>query len=537
MKNLIQIFIFILLFNQCRPSKSREDLSSLLHLLVPSNLDWKVYFSYPGRNESLVKKEEAKNKLLNLIQETNEELVIHIYGLTDSDVVAAIASARNRGVLIDIVADKDRSYQGLEDLSIPIRIWKGSGLHHPKVVLSDRKRVFTGTGNFTIQGLLTDYDSYIETEITYRQADQFLDFIQEQNSLPYIKMGDVYFYNSPKEGAHIQKILLDSIRNAKWKIQYMIYTHYDGLISYELIQAAKRGVIVEGIYNRPTNPEGIYLAHFIQPWGAKIYEEENEDMIDDGIFGLGGLLHHKTMIIDDSFLLSGSYNYSQSARDQNREIFYHTKNRYLVEEHKKEFTRVKSNSSQLSSGEEINSEWIYEWGKGIFHSMGVSSVSFSRSLRPISSGLFLRGKMNLVTDVWKQGNWSTKDGIHIGKVDPIHSLMVPDFWDQKFFKIEPLRNVDTREVNQTILEFEKEIDYSEAILFTKEGQFISGALTKIYSKNYSWDLVLPSSYENTGLVFFRSPSGAVESLGCYLVGTKILASEYEHILKENGLPS
>lgn len=536
MKILINILIIIFLLLQCRPSNSNDDLSGLLHLLVPISLNWKVYFSYPGRDKSIVKKEEAKNRLLDIIHNSKEELIIHIYGLTDPDVVTAIGEAKNRGVSIEIIADKDRSYKGLEDLSIPIRIWKGSGLHHPKILLSDRKKIFTGTGNFTLQGLLTDYDGYIETELSLSQANQFLNFIQEKSTFPYLTMGEVNFYNSPKEGPHIQKILLDSIRSAKWKIQYMIYTHYDGLISYELIQAAKRGVIVEGIYNRPTNPEGMYLSQFIQPFGSIIFEEENEDMIDDGVYGLGGLLHHKTMILDETVLLSGSYNYSQSARDQNREIFYQTENRYLVEEHLKEFIRVRSNSRQIFTKDESNSDWIYGWGEGIFHSLGVSNKIYSKEFRPISSGLFLKGRMNLTNDIWEQGSWATKDGVSLGKIVPSNSSIVePDFWKHQYYRIQPILSLDLREAGQAILEFDREVDYMEAILFTRDGRFLAGRLNKINSKNYSWDLVLPSTSENSGIVFFRSKAGGVTNLGCYLVISKTLPSEYEYLLKENSI--
>ncbi|MCC5813169.1 MAG: hypothetical protein JJT78_00300 [Leptospira sp.] len=557
-KRIGSIIILLLVWaiiSKCSNHKS-NDLQPIMSLF-DSPILWKSYFSFPGRDVSHHRQVQVRDRIVDMIDNTNEELEIHIYGLTDLEIIEAIERARNRGLRVRIVVDSDRNYSGLENIGIPLDIWRGSGLHHPKVIISDTNKVFTGTGNFTTQGLLKDFDSYMIAEnIPQSKAKKFRDFLREETDEPVFQLGSLYFMNAPRDGLHIQKKILDHIRGAKSSIKYLIYTHFDELISHELVKAAKRGIIVEGIYDRPINPEGKYLAEILPLYGSIIYEEENEDKIDNGTFGLGGLLHHKTMIIDDSTLLSGSYNYSRSARDMNREIFYESMDPIIVREHIFEFQRVRDQSRIFRKEKKnekddivVSEPLVLDWGIGIFRSQGMIRNSSSDVFLPISSGVFSMGNVSRRNIPRGSATWSRKSGELLSDEEslPIHT----NFFSDQFFENQPnpqypefFRNVegfshlnvftvDGRLQNGTLLRMNTSQDFIEGILWTQSGQLVSSSMRKWNDNSFIWGAELPSEAINTGLFFFRNQNGVVNSMACYVLGNRNIPRFYEYLLREN----
>lgn len=137
----------------------------------------------------------------------------------------------------------------------------------------------------------------------------------------------------------IQNRLLDSVLSSQDSIQYLIFDHYDPILSLGFTRV-NHGFI-SGVYNRPVDPEGKILSKIP---GFEIMEDGNEDILDDPTIGKGGLLHHKTMILDDIEVLTGSYNYSLSARDSNREILIRIKDARIAKEFKQEWENIRNKS-------------------------------------------------------------------------------------------------------------------------------------------------------------------------------------------------
>lgn len=561
---------------QCHPPSKKQWGWDLVSGLVEEKPVWTASFSYPGRNQSLWKKEAVKRKIIQIVRDTEEELVLHIYGLTDVDIVREIARARDRGVSVKITGDRDRRYTDLESYQIPIHIWAGSGLYHPKVLVSDRRRIFTGTGNFTNQGLLTDYDSYLDTEVSPAQGTAFLDFVDGSRSGNLHSLGSLNFLNSPDNGLHIQKHILDSIRGAEREILYLIYTHYDPVVSFELVRAAKRGVRVEGIYNRPINPEGKYLARLLPRWGSAIYEEENEDRIDDGNFGLGGLLHHKTMIIDRKKLLSGSYNYSASARDGNREVYYFTEDRQLVADHIDEFLRVRSASkvyrepsenhlrskirsesttpgdtSPTSEGNEVfatdpdlgsepgsqPSPLVVEWGRGSFRSIGIRSMpSANLPYRAISSGLFAGGRFAIDEDYLESGDWFHWEGEPMESTDRSVRGGLGLFGIGGYIpNTKASLGSETGGKTRINLRESTNIRFAQGILWSGSGKLTQAPLTVQPNGVLQWGLSVDSLSEGQGVVFLQDDLGQIQRFFCYRRRNLGLKREFRFFLMENSL--
>jgi phosphatidylserine/phosphatidylglycerophosphate/cardiolipin synthase-like enzyme len=99
------------------------------------------------------------------LDQAKTEILIAVYAFTSDDLAAAVARARDRGVTVQIVVDREfdaanekSKARFLEGRRIPLRRISGtksntaekeSGLMHQKFAVIDRRLVFTGSYNWT----------------------------------------------------------------------------------------------------------------------------------------------------------------------------------------------------------------------------------------------------------------------------------------------------------------------------------------------------------------------------------------------------
>ncbi|TGK13818.1 PLD-like domain protein [Leptospira fletcheri] len=328
----------------------------------------KAFFSFPGRFTPVGKKRTVRDEILRLIRNSKKSIYLHVYSFEDPEIEAEISSAIKRGVRAEILGEFGKSYP---DVFLPfLRYWKGTGLQHTKVLVVDERTVFIGTGNFTHYGLERDHNGYIEFVLKDSEKDSFFAFLREEYPFPKLRLSSLEFRNSPQQGKLIQFVLTESVRMAREKIEVLIFDHYDSVLSSEFSRFDRRGGHLGVVYDRPADPEAFHLGRLSN---AAVWEDGNEDRLDDASFGKGGLLHHKTMLVDFSTLLTGSYNYSVSARDSNREILIRTENPYLVSEFQKEEIRVRNFAIPLFPSEkssEVRLRNVDKAGICVFDSEG-----------------------------------------------------------------------------------------------------------------------------------------------------------------------
>ncbi|TGM81018.1 phospholipase D-like domain-containing protein [Leptospira bouyouniensis] len=344
LKQRFVIIIIALLSIQCHSQKSKLDLSSLLYAQPPLN---EIYFSYPGRNVSIEKKRIVKDVILSEIRKSKESIRMYVYSLDDYEILTELYLKQRSGVNIQIFGDKEEEYPELESLGFQVVRWVGSGIHHTKIIIFDRFRLFLGTGNFTSHGLETDHNVYWIQTITNEESDQLISTLEGKNPLGRLRIGRLDYIFAPEAGFEIQSQLLDAIDGAKSSIQYLIYSHFDPVMTWKLMQAANRGVFIQGIYNVPINPEGEFLSQNLH-FPSQIWEDGNVDFIYKDDVYKGGLLHHKTMLVDGKDVYVGSYNYSVSARDKNKEIFVKISHPLVMNEFLMEWKRIQLNAIPIS---------------------------------------------------------------------------------------------------------------------------------------------------------------------------------------------
>lgn len=103
--------------------------------------------------------------IIREIEKAQKELLIAVYAFTNDELARAVAQAKKRGVLVQVVLDREFDAGNekslgkfLEEQKIPVRRVSGvkptnpekePGLMHQKFSVIDRKIVFTGSYNWT----------------------------------------------------------------------------------------------------------------------------------------------------------------------------------------------------------------------------------------------------------------------------------------------------------------------------------------------------------------------------------------------------
>nr|WP_244284612.1 phospholipase D-like domain-containing protein [Leptospira barantonii] len=303
-----------------------------------------TFFSYPGRYVPNLQKRNVREKVLRLIEDAKLSIDLWVYSFEDPEILDALIRANRRGVVIRIVADPEKEYPN-EFVNLGMfRRWERSGLQHSKILMVDRKKVFLGSGNFTWYGLENDLNGYVSFELFDSEVEDFYSFLEEDPRITSLYIEPFEFYISPSKGRLIQNLLLRETDRAQFEIQYLIFDHFDSVLTSRLALADHKGVEVRGVYDSPVDAEGKYLAKVLKLPRSEILGDGNEETISSDSFGKGGLLHHKTMIADRKTLISGSYNFSVSARDNNREILFKTSDASVVDSYLKEWDRVRASA-------------------------------------------------------------------------------------------------------------------------------------------------------------------------------------------------
>ena len=130
---------------------------------------------------------------------------------------------------------------------------------------------------------------------------------KDEKAFQDIKMinGKINSYFTPDE--NYQEIILNYIENAEEEIKVMIFTFTDSKIAQALADSYKRGVEVKVI------TETFQSGSRWSVYGD--YQNELPFILDKNY----KTFHHKLFLIDDKYILTGSYNFTKSALEYNDE--------------------------------------------------------------------------------------------------------------------------------------------------------------------------------------------------------------------------
>lgn len=284
--------------------------------------------------------------LVNEINSAKSSIDFAIYGYTKVPAIQnALLNAQKRGVNIRFVYDSDENNKNIypDTLYLTSIIQNNnhdysSKIMHDKFFIFDNKTVLTGSANISN----TDMSGFNSNAVIIINSPQIANYYSKEfeqmysgkyhNQKSKIKTDcDDYFrvYFSPKDKALTTKVI--PLINSAQKYIYIpafLITHKE--LTDSLIAASKRGVAIKIILDATNTHSGSH---------SKI-KALRDAKIQIKTENWAGKLHSKSIIIDDTYTIIGSMNFSKSGEVANDEnlviikapsiaIFYKTFFQYL----------------------------------------------------------------------------------------------------------------------------------------------------------------------------------------------------------------
>jgi len=288
------------------------------------------------------------------IDSSKETIDMAIYGYENiPEIQESIIKAKKRGVKIRMVYDTDannKSYykntnqmaQLVENTNTDIKNLKTKQyIMHNKFIVFDNKRVYTGSANISP----SDMSNYNSNVILFIKSDKIAkiyakEFNQlyagkfhtekdktEQNTT-IIGASSLSVYFSPQDNIINSKII-PLINKSKTTIYMPVFLVTNKDLTQALIEAQNRGVKIKIILDAG-NSNSVYSMH----------KKLRENGIDVKIENYAGKMHSKTLIIDNTYIVIGSMNFSKSGNSKNDENVIIIKNSKIAEFYTKYFHEI-----------------------------------------------------------------------------------------------------------------------------------------------------------------------------------------------------
>jgi phosphatidylserine/phosphatidylglycerophosphate/cardiolipin synthase-like enzyme len=318
------LIIFILAISGCTPTGQTLGTSTAVTTAIVS--DWySIYFTQPTSPIARSYRGGPDETLAAAIDQARVSVDAAVYDLNLWSVRDALVSAHRRGVTVRMVTESDnmdeQEIQDLKDAGIEVLGDRHEGLMHDKFVVIDRNEVWTGSMNFTTGGGYLDNNNLMRirssklAEAYIQEFEQM--FVNDRfgseklpstaNTSITINGSLIEVSFSPEDGT--LEHILNAISQAHESIYFLAYSFTSDALSQALIDKAKAGVTVRGIFDKDQYRSNSGTEYDnLRNAGIAVYLDANPQ-----------LMHHKVIIIDQQVVITGSYNFSNNAEHNNDE--------------------------------------------------------------------------------------------------------------------------------------------------------------------------------------------------------------------------
>lgn len=307
---------------------------------------FELYFTDPASPIAVQKTGGPDGPLAEAIDAAKLSVDVAAYSLSLNSIRDALLRAHDRGVQVRMVMESDNldrsDPQRLKDAGIPILGDRHQGLMHDKFIVIDHSEVWMGSMNFTDSGTYEDNNDMMRIR-SIKMAENYTKEFEEmfiddkfgedtvaETPNPRITIDDtpIDVYFSPDDG--VQKSFVELIENAQTNIYFLAFSFTADEIGDAVRARALDGVKVQGVMEdeQVNSNAGTEFDPF---------QQAGLDVLRDGN---SGQMHHKFMVIDNSIVIFGSYNFTNSAEDRNDENLLVVYNNEIAAQFIAEFQRV-----------------------------------------------------------------------------------------------------------------------------------------------------------------------------------------------------
>lgn len=311
-----------------------------------TGLSWvSVYFTDPAHTD------EADQDLshyitaavLPAIEASLTSIDVASFDLNLPGFVDALVRAGSRGVTVRVVYDGTNGNQTLKgsetvtgedfdaiktlaEAHIPlVNGGRSNGLMHDKIIIVDSQILFIGSWNMSYNDTfrnnnnllaITDPDLIANYQAKFKEL--FVDKVFGAKSrvgaqTPSLTLDGTQVENYFSPVDNVMDHIVAQVIAAKKSIRFMAFTYTDKRLSNAMIAQANAGRLVQGVIENRGASNGALVPLFC----ANVPVE---------VDGNKYTMHHKVIIIDDSTVITGSFNFTATADEANDEnvLFIHS---------------------------------------------------------------------------------------------------------------------------------------------------------------------------------------------------------------------
>ncbi len=285
---------------------------------------YSLYFSDPASPSAESLRGGPDANLADALDAARYSIDVAVYRLDLWSIRDALKRAHRRGVSVRVVTESNHAsepeIESLRTAGIPVQSDQREHLMHHKFVVIDRLEVWTGSMNFTMNGAYRNDNNLLRIR-SHRVAEDYTREFEEMfvedrygalsladTPYPAVRIDgtlvEVYF--SPDD--HVADHLILQIKEADRSIDFLAFTLTHDAIAEALLARAALGVSVRGVVEAGQASAAGGDTTRLREAGLDVRLDTSP-----------GLMHHKVMIIDGETVVTGSFNFTRTAEQDNDE--------------------------------------------------------------------------------------------------------------------------------------------------------------------------------------------------------------------------
>ncbi len=132
---------------------------------------------------------QATSVIVDAIRHAKKQILVQAYSFTSKPILSALLDARERGVDVEVIADKENDrgrYSGatyMANHGVPVWIDDSVRIAHNKVMIFDGKSVLTGSFNFSMSAQKNNAENILLVENSPELAAAYIEDWKWRQSL------------------------------------------------------------------------------------------------------------------------------------------------------------------------------------------------------------------------------------------------------------------------------------------------------------------------------------------------------------------
>ncbi|HID19237.1 TPA: DUF1669 domain-containing protein [Candidatus Bathyarchaeota archaeon] len=286
---------------------------------------------------------QVETRMIELINGAQSYIYAAFYDLDLPSVAGALINAKGRGVDVRVVVNSDNmdnpAVNRLRAAGVAVGDEDKDYMHN-KFMIVDGRLVWTGSMNITYNGVNRNNNNVV---VIGGSSQLVENYVQEFAELwmgtygggasvlyPEIIIAEdftVEVYFAPEDGVEAQ--IIEEIEKAERNVYFATFTFTSKPIAKALIEKARQGVTVKGIYES-FQAGGRYSTYsLLKVSGIEVIKDRNP-----------AVMHHKFFVIDSETVITGSFNPTKHANVDNDENIVIIHNPQVAQQFTAEFERL-----------------------------------------------------------------------------------------------------------------------------------------------------------------------------------------------------